>query len=96
MRAVNQQPPAPAYEATLATMRRVLAKRFGIELDQLDENAELATLGFDSLGFIEYVFELENALHITLPDVPQNIRKVGEFARYVHGEVVKQSAQPSQ
>jgi acyl carrier protein len=91
---VNQQPAAPTYAATLATMRAVLAKRFGIELYHLDEDAELATLGFDSLGFIEYVFELESALHITLPDVPQNVQKVGEFARYVHGEVVKQFAQP--
>lgn len=94
MRAVTQQPAAPAYAATLATMREVLAKRFGIELEHLDEEAELATLGLDSLGFIEYAFELETALHITLPDVPQNIQKVGEFARYVHGEVVKQRAQP--
>lgn len=93
---MDTQPTPPTYEATLTTMRQVLAKRFGIQLDHLDEDAELATLGLDSLGFIEYAFDLEVALHIALPEVPRNIEKVGEFARYIHGEVVKQSTQASQ
>ena len=102
---MNQQPPgardgalraAPDYAATLATMRQVLASRFGVEVDKLDENADLASLGLDSLGFVEYAFDLEVALHITLPDVPRDIVKVGDFACYVHGEVVKQYARPAE
>jgi acyl carrier protein len=84
------------YAATLATMQTVLARRFGVEISEFDDDMELARLGLDSLGFVEYVFELETALQIALPDVPRHIEKLGEFARYIHAEVVKQAGMSSQ
>lgn len=83
--------PAPDIAATLSVMREVLVRRFGIDDPNLDEGKELAALGLDSLAFVEYAFELEKELHIVLPDVPRDMGTVGELARFVHAEVVKQA-----
>jgi acyl carrier protein len=82
----------PSKADTLAAMRRALAKRFGIENPDLSEDRELATLGLDSLAFIEYTFDLEGELHIVLPDLPRDLVTIGDFVQYVHGEVLRQAA----
>jgi acyl carrier protein len=88
--------PSPAsMEPTLAVMREVLAKRFGIADPDLSLDRELSTLGLDSLAFIEYSFELEKELHIVLPDLPRDMVTVGDLAKFVHGEVVKQAKAPA-
>lgn len=83
--------PTPAFEDTLAAMRDVLSRRFGIE-GELEEGREIASLGLDSLAFVEYSFELEKELGILLPDIPTGLGTVGELARFVHGEVEKKAA----
>ena len=77
--------------ATLATMREVLARRYGIDDQTLTVDRELASLGLDSLAFIEYTFELEKALHIVLPDLPRDMVTVGDMARFVEHEVRRQA-----
>ena len=72
------------------TMRSVLAERFGIFDQQLSHDQPLASLGLDSLGFVEYVFELEAALKITLPDVPRDIGTVGAFVAFIDSEFKRQ------
>ena len=84
--------PMTPMTATLSTMREVLARRFGIDDPHLDEAKELSALGLDSLAFVEYAFELEKELHIVLPDIPRDMGTVGDLARFVHAEVVKQAA----
>ena len=79
-------------DATLDAMRRVLARRFGIEHPDLSLDREIASLGFDSLAFIEYTFELEGELHVALPDIPRDLVTIGDLARFVHGEVLRQAA----
>lgn len=71
-------------------MRAVLAERFGILDQQLSNDQPLDSLGLDSLGFVEYVFELEAALKITLPDVPRDIGTVGALVAFIDSEVKKQ------
>src|SRR5215813_555707 len=71
------------------TMRAVLKDRFGIELQRLDLDRPLASLGLDSLGFVEYTFELEKALKITLPDVPRETVSVGDLVAFINAEMKK-------
>ena len=75
----------------LATMREVLARRYGIDDPTLNEDRELASLGLDSLAFIEYTFELEKALHVVLPDLPRDMVTIGDMARFVEREVSRQA-----
>lgn len=71
-------------------MRAILAERFGILDQQLSHDQPLEMLGLDSLAFVEYVFELESALRITLPDVPRDIGTVGALVAFIDSEVKKQ------
>ena len=82
---------AVMLDGTLGTMREVLARRFGIDNPAFDESTELASLGLDSLAFIEYSFELEKELHIVLPDLPRDMVTIGDLARFVEGEVRRQA-----
>jgi acyl carrier protein len=84
-------PELPSMADTVSAMRRVLARRFGIENPDLSPDSELAALGLDSLAFIEYAFELESELHTTLPDMPRDLVTVGDLARFIHGVVAGKS-----
>lgn len=81
---------------TIETMRTLLKEHFGIEIQQLDLEQPLESLGLDSLAFVEYVFKLEDALQIRLPDVPRDIVTVGAFVAFINSEVSKQSKGGSQ
>ena len=72
------------------TMRGVLAKRFGIVRSTLDLDEPIEILGLDSMAFIEYVFDLETALNVVLPDVPRELKTLGDFVRFVTAEVQRQ------
>ena len=75
---------------TITVMRSVLAERFGIDAQDLAPERKLDSLGLDSLSFVEYVFELEKALKITLPDVPRDIGTVGALVEFIDAEVRRQ------
>lgn len=82
--------PPIAESRVTDVMRAVLADRFGIVDQQLSSDQPLESLGLDSLGFVEYIFELEAVLKITLPDVPRDIGTVGGLVAFIESEVRKQ------
>jgi acyl carrier protein len=79
----------PVVEA----MRDVLAKRFGIVRSTFDANEPIEALGLDSMAFVEYVFDLETALNVHFPDVPRELKTLGDFVRFVTAEVSRQHAE---
>lgn len=72
------------------TMRDVLEKQYGIVRPTLDLNERIESLGLDSVAFVEYVFDLESALHIVFPDVPRDLETLGDFVGFVTAEVQRQ------
>jgi acyl carrier protein len=52
---------------TLNEIKSLAAKQFGGESDLIDENAPVDRLGIDSLGFLEFLFELEDHFDISIP-----------------------------
>lgn len=76
----------PVVEA----MRDVLAKRFGIARSAFDADEPIESLGLDSMAFVEYVFDLETALNVHFPDVPRELKTIGDFVRFVTAEVSRQ------
>jgi acyl carrier protein len=80
---------------TLDVMRSVLIRRFGMTDPDLSLDRDLASLGMDSLAFFEYAFEIEGELNVTLPDIPRDMSTIGDFVRFVHGEVARKAAKPS-
>jgi acyl carrier protein len=81
-----------APSATLAVMRDILVKRFGVDPSNVTLDQRLDTLGLDSLAFIEYTFDIEKRLSLELPDVPRDLVTVGDFAAFLERHIVEQSA----
>jgi len=82
---------APGMDQTVEAMRRVAERKYGIPAAQLAPDNELSSLGFDSLAFVEYAFELEGELGLALPDLPRDLKTVGDLARFVAAEVARKA-----
>jgi len=69
---------------TLLTIKEIAAKQFGGEADSIDVDVEVDKLGIDSLGFLEFLFELEDAFGLPIPaDRVKGVRTLRELAAVV-------------
>jgi acyl carrier protein len=60
---------------TLHTIRSLAAAQFGGNADDIDVDVAVDQLGIDSLGLLEFLFELEDRFSVSIPpqampDVP--------------------------
>ena len=60
---------------TLHTIRSLAAAQFGGDADAIDVDVPVNQLGIDSLGLLEFLFELEDKFAVSIPpqstpDVP--------------------------
>ena len=76
---------------TIEVMREVLVENFEIDEQHFDFDRPLDSLGLDSLSFVEYMFEVEKVLKITLPDLPHDLKLIGELVLFVDAEFKKQA-----
>lgn len=69
---------------TLLVIKEVAAKQFGGEPESVDADVPVDQLGIDSLGFLEFLFELEDRLGLAIPqeDV-KGVRTLRELAAVV-------------
>jgi acyl carrier protein len=66
---------------TLQTIKELAAKQFGGDIDAIDADAPVDKLGIDSLGFLEFLFELEDKLGVSIPqESVANVRTLRELA----------------
>lgn len=80
---------------TLQTIKELAAKQFGGEPDAIDENAPVDKLGIDSLGFLEFLFELEDKFGFSIPqESVQNVRTLRELADAIDGLIAAKAAAP--
>jgi len=65
----------------VAKIKNSLHERFGLDINQLDENSKLGDLGVDSLHVVEIMMDLEADLGVKFEDltVPPN-PSLGEVA----------------
>ena len=62
---------------TLDRIRAMAAKRFGGDPQAIDPDVALEQLGADSLGYLEFLFDLEEAFGITIDqDAATGIRNL--------------------
>ncbi len=69
--------------SSLPTIQRLMVEQFDLKLDVLGADAQLESLGLDSLSVIEFMFKLEDELKIKLPDERVEIKTVGDVANLV-------------
>jgi acyl carrier protein len=81
---------------TLQTIKSLAATQFGGEPDAIDENAPVDQLGIDSLGFLEFMFELEDKLGVSIPqDTVTSVRSLRELATAVDAIVAAKADAPA-
>jgi len=70
--------------STLQILQELLIKDHSLTQEQVAPDAELASLGVDSLGLIELMFQVEDRFGISLPDdkVPVLVT-VGDVVAYI-------------
>ena len=81
---------------TLQKIKELAAKQFGSKVDAIDENAEVSTLGIDSLGFLEFLFTLEDEFGISIPqDSVRSVRTLSGLAEVIDGLLASEAAKPA-
>ena len=78
-----------AYQALEEKLKVMIADQFGLEVDEVQSDSDLADdLGADSLDMAEVVMSLEDMFGIQIPDADaENIETFGEVVAYVADKV---------
>jgi acyl carrier protein len=78
-------------ESTLARLRQLLIKDYKLDPALLVPDAPLETLGIDSLGVAELMFNVEDEFSVTIPGDPVALKTVGDVVDYIDGLIAAQS-----
>ena len=75
---------------TFERLRAILMKDYKLPPDRLTLDAPLESLGIDSLGTVELLWNIEEVFQIKLPSDPVHLPTLGDVVRYVDDLVAKQ------
>lgn len=68
---------------TFERLCAMLVKDHKLPLDRLTLDAPLESLGIDSLGTVELLWNVEDAFKIKLPSEPVDLPTLGDVVRYI-------------
>jgi acyl carrier protein len=77
---------------TFERMCAILIRDYKLQPDRLTLDAPLESLGIDSLGTVELLWNIEDVFQIKLPSDPVELPTLGDVVRYVDELVAKQGA----
>jgi acyl carrier protein len=78
--------------STFERLSAILMKDYKLQPDRLTLDAPLDSLGIDSLGTVELLWNIEDSFQIKLPSDPVELPTLGDVVRYVDGLIASQSA----
>lgn len=81
--------------SSLQTIQRMMVEQFDLKLENLTSDAQLESLGLDSLSVIEFMFHLEDELKIKLPDERVEIKTIQDVANIVDRIIAEQKPSSS-
>ena len=71
---------------SLSVIRDLAAKQFGSDAETIDVDAPIDQLGIDSLGFLEFLFELEDVVGFPIPQKEvEGVKTLRELATLIDG-----------
>lgn len=79
----SSQTLSPDLADTLAKVRDLLQERYGVDGVKVEMEAELSSLGLDSLSLVECAFDLEKSLNVVLSDLPHEMSTIRDLVQYV-------------
>jgi len=81
---------------TLQIVKELAAKQFGGDPEAVDENAPVDQLGIDSLGFLEFLFELEDKFGISIPqDSVATVKTLAELTTVINELIASSRSTPA-
>jgi acyl carrier protein len=75
---------------TSERLKTLLAKDYKLDPATLLPDAPLETLGIDSLGVAELMFNIEDEFKVTIPGEPVALKTVGDVVGYIDGLIAAQ------
>ena len=75
---------------TLERLQELLVNDYQLDIATLTPETSFETLGIDSLGMAELLFNVEDEFRITLPPEPVQLPTVGDVVRYIDELVAAQ------
>jgi acyl carrier protein len=76
--------------SSLQTIQSMMVKQFDLKLEDLTPDATLEGLGLDSLSVIEFTFNLEDELKITMPEERVELKTLQDVVNLVDKIVAEQ------
>ena len=80
----------PTFGPTFDHLRRILLRDYPLDPGVVTPEAALDSLGIDSLGVAELLFNIEDEFKISVPGEPVDLRSVGDVARFIDGLIAAQ------
>jgi acyl carrier protein len=77
-------------------IRTMIAEHFGLDVDKLSPETEIASLGIDSLALIEFMFQMEERLNIRMADSRAQLVTVANVIAEIERAVREQQAKQAQ
>jgi acyl carrier protein len=76
--------------SSLRTIQDMMVKQFDLKLENLTPDATLESLGLDSLSVIEFTFNLEDELKITMPEERVELKTLQDVVSLVDKLIAEQ------
>lgn len=78
---------------TFDRLSAILMKDYKLQAEQLTPDAPLETLGIDSLGVADLLFNIEDYFGISLPPEPVQLLTLGDVVRFIDELVARPQVQ---
>jgi acyl carrier protein len=78
--------------SSLKTIQDMMVKQFDLKLEDLTPEATLEGLGLDSLSVIEFTFNLEDELKITMPEARVELKTLQDVVNLIDKLVAEQKS----
>ncbi len=76
--------------SSLQTIQNMMVKQFDLKPEDLTPEATLESLGLDSLSVIEFTFNLEDELKLTMPDERVELKTLQDVVDLVDKLIAQQ------
>jgi acyl carrier protein len=83
-------------ETTLEKLQVILMKDYQLPQEALTRDAPLESLGIDSLGTAELLFNIEDHFHVVVPPEAVTLSTLGDVVDYIDNLIELQSLMPQQ
>ena len=69
--------------STLKELQDLIQEKYGLDASQVDAHASLRASGVDSLALVEFIFDVEDRMGVTVPDDNPQMDTLAELAQAI-------------